>query len=86
MNVSSLLFTLHNIGVGMDIENTDQNKEHIGSKDFIPVAGQSQGNKQPVIHASLKQVTRVCQILYMSFFIFIFVELEVTCWFVLREF
>lgn len=70
MNVSSLLFTPCNIGVGMDTENTDQNKEHMGSKDFSPVAGQTQGNNQPVIQASLKQATGVCQVLYMSFFIF----------------
>lgn len=85
MNASSLLFTSHNTGVGTDEENMHQNKQHLRSKDFSLVAGQTQGNNQPVIQASLKQATRVCQVLYTSFFIPIFVELEVICWFVLRE-
>lgn len=32
------LLTPYNIGVGIDVEHMDQNKGHMGSKDFSPVA------------------------------------------------
>lgn len=56
--------------MGIDEENMNQNKEHIRSMDFSPVAGQTQGNKQAGIQATLKQAAGVCQVLYMSFLIF----------------
>lgn len=32
------LLTPYNIGMEIDVENMDQNKEHMGSKDFSPIA------------------------------------------------
>lgn len=39
----------YNSRVEMDKEDTDQNKEHMGSEDFSPAVGWTQKHTQPVV-------------------------------------